>query len=125
MRACIARNENSMSPKQPAAKKRSDAAELRRGAVARLPVSKKGGTHPAAQAESKRLLHELQVHQIQLEMQNKELARSRAESESLLRQHSDLYDSAPVGYFTLARDGAILRVNLAGATLLGVERGKL
>jgi PAS domain S-box-containing protein len=67
----------------------------------------------------------LEVHQIELEIQNEELAQSRAEVEALLRQYADLYDFAPVGYFTLARDGAILQVNLAGARLLGVERGKL
>ena len=58
-------------------------------------------------------------------MQNEELLQSRAEVEALLRQYTDLYDFAPVGYFTLARDGAILQVNLAGARLLGVEVGKL
>jgi diguanylate cyclase (GGDEF)-like protein/PAS domain S-box-containing protein len=53
------------------------------------------------------------------------LAQSRAEVEALLRQYTDLYDFAPVGYFTLARDGAIRQANLAGARLLGVEVGKL
>jgi len=50
---------------------------------------------------------------------------SHAEVEALLRQYADLYDFAPVGYFTLARDGAIRQANLAGARLLGVEVGKL
>ena len=76
-------------------------------------------------SDTRRLVHELQVHQIELEMQNEELMQTRAELEAALRQYTDLYDFAPVGYFTLARDGTILQVNLAGANLLGVERGTL
>jgi PAS domain S-box-containing protein len=75
--------------------------------------------------EVRRMLHELRVHQIELEMQNEELAQSRAQVEAGLRQYTDLYDFAPAGYYALAHDGAILQVNLAGANLLGVERGAL
>jgi PAS domain-containing protein len=73
--------------------------------------------------EMRQAFHELEVHQIELEMQNEELVQTHAEVEALLSQYTDLYDFAPVGYFTLARDGAIHQVNLAGASLLGVERG--
>ena len=65
------------------------------------------------------------MHQIELEMQNEELVQSRTQVEAGLRQYTDLYDFAPVGYFTLALDGAIRQVNLAGANLLGIERGTL
>ena len=100
--------------------------ELRRQAEARLSErKKKAAPPPATEAETLRLVHELQVHQIELEMQNDELIQARAELEAALRQYTDLYDFAPVGYFTLARDGTIHQVNLAGANLLGVERGKL
>jgi diguanylate cyclase (GGDEF)-like protein/PAS domain S-box-containing protein len=103
-----------------------DAAELRRQAEAKWSERKeKTGSFPAAEADTRRLVHELEVHQIELEMQNEELAQSHAEVEALLRQYADLYDFAPVGYFTLARDGAIRQANLAGARLLGVEVGKL
>ena len=103
-----------------------DTAELRRQAEAKLSERrKKAASIPTTEADTRRLIHELEVHQIELEMQNKELARSRAEMEALLRQYADLYDFSPVGYFTLARDGAILQVNLAGANLLGVERRAL
>jgi diguanylate cyclase (GGDEF)-like protein/PAS domain S-box-containing protein len=103
-----------------------DAAALRRQAEAKWSERKqKTGPLPAAEADNLHLIHELEVHQIELEMQNEELAQSRAEVEALLRQYTDLYDFAPVGYFTLARDGAICQANLAGAHLLGVERGKL
>ena len=76
-------------------------------------------------AGTRRLVQELQVHQTELERQNQELARSRAEGEALLCQYTDLYDLAPVGYFSLARDGAIHQVNLVGANLLGMEREAL
>jgi len=74
---------------------------------------------------SKALIHELQVHQIELELQNEELRRTRAELEVLLDRYSDLYDFAPIGYFTVGRDGTLRETNLAGARLLGDERAQL
>ena len=76
-------------------------------------------------ADTQRLLHELQVHQIELEMQNEELKKARDEMEAGLEKYSELYDFAPMGYFTLAADGRILLVNLTGASLLGLERSRL
>src|SRR4030042_803113 len=103
-----------------------DAAELRSQAEAKLSErKKKPPTLPATESDPQRLVHELEVHQIELEMQNEEMLQSRAQVEMGLRQYFDLYDSAPIGYFTLARDGAIHQVNLAGQTLLGVERRAL
>jgi two-component system cell cycle sensor histidine kinase/response regulator CckA len=67
----------------------------------------------------------LQVHQIELEMQNEELQEARAGLEAGLAQYSDLYDFAPVGYLTLDKDGVIRKVNLTGARLLGRERSRL
>jgi PAS domain S-box-containing protein len=100
--------------------------DLRQQAEAKLTKSKKGKTPaPATDADTQRLVHELQVHQVELEMQNEELVQSRAEAEEKHRQYTDLYDFAPVGYFTLARDGTIKQVNLGGASLLGAERSKL
>lgn len=78
--------------------------------------------------ESQRLIHELQVHQIELEMQNEELRQARAEREemeTLLGKYSELYDFAPVGYFNLGHGGIIRAVNLTGAGFLGVERSLL
>ena len=72
-----------------------------------------------------RLVQELQVHQVELEMQNDELRQSRAEVEAGLERYADLYDFAPVSYLTLGREGGIRQVNLAGAILLGVERARL
>jgi PAS domain S-box-containing protein len=58
-------------------------------------------------------------------MQNEELLNARAGVEAGLKRYTDLYDFAPVGYFTFRRDGEIRQVNLAGARLLGVERSRL
>jgi PAS domain-containing protein len=80
---------------------------------------------PEAKIDSLHLIQELEVHQIELEMQNNELQRSQAELKALLEQYNELYDFAPVGYFSLEPDGTIQRANLAGASLLGVERSKL
>lgn len=75
--------------------------------------------------ETQRLIQELQIHQIELEMQNEELRRARLEMETLLTQYTDLYDFAPVGYFILSVKGMILEANLTAATLLGAARGAL
>jgi len=80
---------------------------------------------PKSDADAKRLLHELQVHQIELEMQNAELRQARDELEVALDNYTDLYDFAPSGYFTLAATGAILQANLTGSLLVGIELSRL
>ena len=67
-------------------------------------------------------IHELHVHQIELEIQNEELRGAQIKLEESRREYFDLYNFAPVGYFTLDKDGIILKANLAGSELLGVER---
>ena len=71
------------------------------------------------------LVHELGTHQIELEMQNEELRRARGELESSRTRYAQLYDFAPVGYFTIDAHGLIEGVNITGAHLLGIERGLL
>jgi PAS domain S-box-containing protein len=72
--------------------------------------------------KSQHLLEELQVHQKELEAQNEELRMLRQQAERSEREYLDLYDHAPAGYFTLAPNGKIIGVNLAGAALLGKSR---
>jgi len=103
----------------------ADATELRRRAEERLRADAAKGASAGAEAETQRFVHELQVHQTELEMQNEELQRSRAEVETWLERYTELYDFAPVGYLTLGRDGTIRLVNLTGASLLGVKRAQL
>jgi PAS domain S-box-containing protein len=102
----------------------SDLSELRHRAEERLRADRTEAAVPT-QAEARRLLHELQVHQIELELQNEELRQSREEVEKGLERYTDLYDFAPVGYLTLGPDGVIRQANLTGARLLGMERGRL
>lgn len=71
------------------------------------------------------LIHELQVRQIELEMQNEELLRAQRELHALREKYADLYDLAPFGYFLLDTSGGILEANLTGAGLLNVDRGSL
>jgi PAS domain S-box-containing protein len=71
------------------------------------------------------LVHELEVHQIELEMQNEEIQRSQFEAEAARDKYLDLYDFAPVGYLTLNEKGVISELNLTAARLLGVERKSL
>ena len=101
------------------------AVELRRRAKKRLKEKQSVTGQIVTEAELRRLHNELEVHQIELEMQNEELHRAQAETEAVLSKYTDLYDFAPVSYFTLGRDGTILQLNLAGARLLGKERSRL
>lgn len=68
------------------------------------------------------LLHELRIHQIELEMQNEELRRAHIALEASRAHYVELYDFAPVGYLTLTAEGIIAEINLSGANLLGMER---
>jgi PAS domain S-box-containing protein len=72
--------------------------------------------------ESQRLIHKLHVHQIELDMQNRQLLETQKTLELSRDRYSELYDFAPVGYITLTDNGIIEEINLTGATLLGKPR---
>lgn len=77
------------------------------------------------ETELLRVVHELEVYQIELELQNEELKLARERSESIAQKYTSLYDFAPIGYFTLSEEGKIVDLNLIGAKMLGKERSAL
>jgi PAS domain S-box-containing protein len=78
--------------------------------------------HCDKEAESCKLMHELQVYTLELEMQNEEILSSQAQAYAALDRYTELFDFAPVGYLTLNNKGRIIEINLTGAAILGVER---
>jgi PAS domain S-box-containing protein len=78
-----------------------------------------------ASVDVKKLVEDLHVHQIELEIQNEELRRAQLELEASRDKYSDLYDFAPVGYVTVSEKGLILQANLSCAAMLGIERSSL
>ena len=102
--------------------KKPGVAPLRRRAEDRLKKEKPETGPATAEMDQKKLIHELQVHQIELEMQNEELHHAREEVEEILAKYTDLYNFAPVGYLTFDEKGLILELNLTAGQLLGIER---
>ncbi len=79
----------------------------------------------AADTDPRRLVHELQVHEIELAMQCEELRESRAEVESERARYADLYEFAPTGYLTLSQHGRVIEANLMASIILGTDRATL
>ena len=98
---------------------------LRQRAEQQLAKNKSALSTVCSGKDTLKLVHELEVHQIELEMQNAELNQSRSNLEASLHSYTDLYDFSPAGYFNLDRDGIIRAANLTGSRLLGIERDKL
>ena len=84
-----------------------------------------GSTGKMSSVEIQKIVHEFQVHQIKLEMQNEVLRKSQMKTAEEHRKYSDLYDFAPVGYFTFDKRGHIIETNVTGASLLGFEKRSL
>ncbi|MDP1524953.1 MAG: PAS domain S-box protein [Rhodocyclaceae bacterium] len=97
--------------------------------AASVAESQNKSAHPSEKSVGGRpvekLLHELQVHQIELEMQNETLRLTQLSLEEARDRYQDLYEFAPVGYLTLTPQGLITEINLAGANFLGMERKKV
>jgi len=102
-----------------------DAAELRRRAEEKLRKLGASTGRLSSKGDAEKSLHELTVHQIELEMVNEELRRANEEIEAGLAKYTDLYDFAPVGYLTLDTEGKILSTNLTAVGLLGKDRSTL
>jgi PAS domain S-box-containing protein len=96
--------------------------ELRRKAEDRLGKAESPAQEAVAEADARALVHELQVHQIELEMQNEELQRARQAAQEASEKYGNLFDFAPVAYFLWDHEARIAEVNLAGAALLGLDR---
>lgn len=103
--------------------KKTDSPNLRQRAEQQL--TEHQPSPPCIDSDAKRLLHELQVHQIELDMQNESLLAAQASLEDSLKRYTELYDRAPVGYFTLGRDSTIIQLNLKAAKQLGLFRSQL
>ena len=116
-----------MDAKELKAKENQGDFELRQGAEEKLKEASGdsedlSGVSPERMAH---LIHELQVHQIELEMQNDELRRIQGELERTRDRYSDLYDFSPVGHFTMSETEIIEEANLTISSMLGIERSAL
>ncbi|MDP4208186.1 MAG: PAS domain-containing protein [Bacteroidota bacterium] len=100
----------------------TDAQILRMNAEKKLAEKKRKTAAPVTETDVKKLLHELQVHQIELEMQNEELRQANETAEAALKKYTMLYDFSPMGYFTLDSEGNICDLNFTGAEMLGDRR---
>jgi PAS domain S-box-containing protein len=117
---------NSTIPKSATSPAITDQIDMLSWAQRQLKIQKiPSAEAPLSDADAQRLLHQLQVHQIELEMQNEELRESRTQTEVLLSRYTDLFDFAPAGFFTIEKNGTLSEVNLTGANLLGAQRAQL
>jgi len=103
----------------------TDAQLLRIKAEAELKLKQQNKDITQSEFDIKKLLHELQVHQIELEMQNEELREANESTEQALKKYTMLYDLAPMGYFTLDQNANICDLNFTGADMLGERRFSL
>lgn len=103
----------------------ADSANPRANSAAALAALFELASSPETSDEALTLLHEIQVHQVEVELQDEELRRSRAELEAGMARYIELYDLAPFAYLTVDDGMAICELNLAGARLLGATRDAL
>ncbi|MEI6888759.1 MAG: PAS domain S-box protein [Bacteroidales bacterium] len=102
------------------------ASEILRQQAEELLKKKSAGTGPSlSEFEMTKLIYELEVHQIEMEMQNDELQLTKQQAETAADKYSELYDFAPSGYFTLSAEGDIKELNICTSQMLGKERARL
>ena len=106
-------------------KKREDSKGDLRHQAEELQASEPEQLEDLSPEKMRTVVHELRTHQIELELQNEELRRAQEELVAARDQLADLYDFAPIGYLLVSGKGLVVRVNLAAAEMLGVERGLL
>jgi PAS domain S-box-containing protein len=104
---------------------KSESEVLRQKAESLLKKKQKKTPSPFSETEMLKLVHELEVHQVELELQNDELCRSRSLAEEATGKYTNLYEFAPSGYFTLSTTSEIIEINITGALMLGRDRSKL
>ena len=93
--------------------------------IARLHALESAQTERATRFERDRLVHELNVHQVELEAQNEQLREAHDELLAAGNRYQDLYDFAPIAYCTFDNRGVVLEINLTGASLLGHDRSRI
>jgi two-component system cell cycle sensor histidine kinase/response regulator CckA len=98
---------------------------LKNPGESQLPGNRVATVPPRKKEETLRLINELEMQRIELKKQNAQLQKTREKLETTLAKYADLYDFSPAAYFTLASNGVILEVNLAGSSLLGIGRSRL
>lgn len=103
----------------------TDAKMLHKKAEELLKAKQQKESISEEETDTKKLLHELQVHQIELEMQNEELRQAYETAETALKRYTMVFDLSPMGYFTLDADGTICELNFTGAEMLGERRFSL
>jgi signal transduction histidine kinase len=102
--------------------KSTEAGILRRKAEDQLKKQNSKASSLSPEINNLKLIQELKVHQIELEMQNEELVMAKEEAEAATQKYIQLYDFSPTGYFTLSEEGKIIGLNLMGAKMVGQER---
>jgi signal transduction histidine kinase len=103
----------------------STKATLRQKAEGLLKTNEPNSNSQLTESETLKLIHELQVHQIELELQNEELIQAKEQAELDTEKYIELYDFAPSGYFTLSSNAEIIELNFVAAKMLGKERSHL
>jgi signal transduction histidine kinase len=106
-------------------KKEAGAENLRQKAEDLLKKNETKSADLYHESDNLKLIHELHVHRIELELQNEELKQANDQAERISEKYTELYDSAPIGYFTLSKEGYITELNLVGALMLHKERSQL